>query len=189
MKKIRIYTKNQAFNSAYIESLKKGKSAIDGFDRPKKYHHDPKKLERFTSYVAYFHWSNELYASSLLLVASLRNIYDKIEVAGSSWYVSKNSLNYILDEYNQVKLSLNDLYDDISEFQNCMLATDISEKQAQIEALSDQMRLLGTLENKIVETSSRKLYEISSSRVTVANISIALVALFVSVMSIFYARN
>lgn len=184
MRNNRIYTKHQAFNSAYTEILNGDKNPNDGFTRPKKYHHAPEKLKSFTSYVGYFQWSNELYASSLKLVSLLRKIYDRAEVAKSSWYESKDNLNSIFDDYNQLKLSLNDLYDDISEFQNCMLATDISEKQAQIEALSDQMRLLGTLENKIVETSSRKLYEISSSRVTVANLSIALVALFVSILSV-----
>ncbi len=184
MKKNQIYTKRQAFNTAHKEILKRDENSDDGFIRPQKYHHAPNKLKDFTSYIGYFHWSNELYASSLELIALLRRIYDRAEAAKSSWYESKDNLNSILDEYNQLKLGLNDLYDDISEFQNCMLSTDISEKQAQIEALSDQMRLLGTSENKIVETCSRKLYEISSSRVTVANLSIALVALFVSILAV-----
>lgn len=183
-----IYTKHKAFNAAHKETSDKNKKSSDGFERPKKYHHAPEKLSDFTSYVGYFHWSNELYASSLELTAILRGIYDNAEAATSSWRESKNNLNRILHDYNQLKLSLNDLYDDISEFQNCMLATDISEKQAQIEALSDQVRLLGTLETKIVETCNRKLYEISSSRVNVANLSIALVALFVSVITVLSFR-
>ena len=187
MKKGQIYSKHEAFNAAHKEVVDENKKSDDGFVRPKKYHHAPKKLQAFTNYVGYFHWSNELYASSLKLVSLLRKIYDRAEVAQSSWYESKDNLNNILDDYNQLKLSLNDLYDDISEFQNCMLSTDISEKQAQIEALSDQMRLLETLENKIVGTCSRKLYEISSSRVTVANISITLTALFISVLSVLWS--
>lgn len=183
------YTKHKAFNLAYTEILNGDKNPNDGFVRPKKYHHAPEKLSDFTSYIGYFYWSNELYTASSELIILLRNIYDRAEAATSSWHNSKNNLNRVLEDYNQLKLSLNDLYDDISEFQNCMLATDISEKQAQIEALSDQVRLLGTLENKIVETCNRKLYEISSSRVTVANLTIALVALFVSILSVLYSSR
>lgn len=185
MKKNRIYTKYQAFDVAHKVIKENSKSSEDGFDRPKKYHHAPEKLKDFSSYIGYFHWSNELYAASTTLIGLLRGIYDRAEEAKSAWYDSKNNLNNILDEYDQLKSSLNDLYDDISEFQNCILATDIHEKQAQIEALSDQVRYLGTLENKIIETCNRKLYEISSSRITYANLSIALVALFVSVLSVF----
>ncbi|MEX0616633.1 MAG: hypothetical protein WD231_02335 [Candidatus Woykebacteria bacterium] len=186
MRKNQIYIKHQAFNTAHKEVVDGNKKSSDGFVRPKKYHHAPEKLNDFASYVGYFHWSNELYASSVELIALLRRIYDRAEAATSSWNDSKKNLNSILKDYNQLKLSLNDLYDDISEFQNCMLATDISEKQAQIEALSDQVRLLGTLENKIVETCNRKLYEISASRITVTNLSIALMALIVSILSVLF---
>ena len=187
MKISHIYTKHQAFNIARKEILKK-KRSDSGFIRPAKYHHDPKKLKDFSSYIGYFHWSNELYSSSSELIIQLRKIYDKAEVAPSSWLTIKNHLKKILEDYDQFKSSLNNLYDDISEFQNCMLATDISEKQAQIEALSDQVRLLGTLENKIIETCNRKLYEISASRVTAANLLIALTALFISILSVLYFR-
>lgn len=183
MKNRRTYIKHQAFNSA-LKILKDDKNSTDGFERPRKYHHAPNKLKSFKSYVGYFHWSNELYEASLGLSSSLREIYDRAEIAESAWHENKSGLNIILGDYRKLQPSLNNLYDDIAEFQNCMLATDVSEKQAQIEALSDQMRLLGTLENKIVETTNRKLYEISSSRVTVANLSIAAVALFVSILSV-----
>lgn len=183
MRKNQIYIKHQAFDAAHKEILKKNKESEDGFIRPQKYHHAPRKLKDFTSYIGYFHWSDELYAASSELTAMLREIYNRSETAQSIWYTNKNNLTKILIDYKRLKLSLNDLYDDISEFQNCMLATDIQEKQAQIEALSDQVRLLGTLENKIIETCNRKLYEISSSRVTYANLFIALVALFVSILS------
>ena len=186
MKKNPNYIKHQAFETAHNVIKENSKNSDDGFDRPKKYHHAPGKLKDFTSYIGYFHWSNELYAASTKLLGLLRAIYDRVEKAKSAWYDNKNNLNNILDEYDLLKSSLNDLYDDISEFQNCMLATDIHEKQAQIEALSDQVRHLGTLENKIIETCNRKLYEISSSRITYTNLFIALVALFVSILSVFF---
>lgn len=189
MKGKHIYIKHQAFNNAYEEIKKNSKRTDDGFERPRKYHYSPEKLKDFTNYVAYFHWSNELFATSTELIKLLRGIYNRAEDAGSAWYNNKVHLNSILDEYKNLKSSLNDLYDDISEFQNCMLATDISEKQAQIEALSDQVKHLATLETKIIETSNRKLYEISSSRVTYTNLFIALVALFVSTLSVFYSGS
>lgn len=181
-----VYKKHQAFNAAYEEIIKGNKNSENGFIRPQKYHHNPKKLNDFKSYIGYFHWCDELYSASSMLIILLRKIYDRAEVAPSAWFTNKNKLNETIKDYNKIKLSMNDLYDDIAEFQNCMLATDVSEKQAQINALSDQVRLLGTLENKIIETSNRKLYEISASRVTVANILIASAALLVSILSILW---
>lgn len=184
-----IYTKHHAFNTTYKELRNKSNEFEDGFIRPKKYHHAPHKLKYFKSYIGYFHWANELYIASTVLITSLRKIYDRSEASQSVWYTNKNKLTEILADYKQLKLSLNSIYDDISEFQNCLLATDISEKQAQIEALSDQVKLLGTLETKITETTNRKLYEISASRVTAANILISVAALFVSLLSVIYCRG
>lgn len=186
MKRKYLYTKHQAFNNAHKLIKDNSKSSESGFERPQKYHHSPEKLKDFASYITYSHWSNELFAASTELIKLLRETYDRAEEASSDWYSNKNNLNSLLDEYRGFRSSLSNLYDDISEFQNCMLATDISEKQAEIGALSDQVKHLITLENKIIETCGRKLYEISSSRVTYANLFIALVALFVSILSIFY---
>jgi len=185
MKNIPIYIRRQAFNNAHEEHEKSSGKPSGGFDRPKKYHHAPEKLKDFTSYVDYSHWSNELYSASIKLIGLLRKIYDRAKETKSAWYNNKSDLDDILDEYDQLKPSLNDLYDDISEFQICMLATDISEKQAEIEALSDQVRQLGTLENKIIETCNRKLYEIGSSRTTLAVLTVSIISLFISLKNEF----
>jgi len=184
MKKNRVYIKHQAFDTAHEELKKNPEADAASFVAPQKYHHAPDKLDVFTNYKPYFIWSNELYASSVQLINLLRKIYDRSEKATSHWYESKKKLKGILEEFSQLKSDLEDLYDDISEFQNCMLATGIHEKQAQIQALSDQVQYLSTLENKIIETCNRKLYEISSSRITYANLFIALTALLVAVLSL-----
>lgn len=188
MKKDRIYIKHQAFNTIYKELKENPEVGAADFDVPKKYHHAPAKLDIFTSYTGYIRWSNELYAASTRLISKLRNIYSESKKENSSWYNSRNSLNNILRELDKLKTDLEDLYDDIFEFQNCMLATGINEKHAEIEALSDQVRYLVSLENKIVETCNRKLYEISSSRMTIANVIIALSALLISVVSLYRSR-
>src|SRR5216110_1942458 len=184
MKKNRVYIKHQAFDTAHEELKKNPEADAASFAAPPKYHHAPDKLDIFTNYIPYFIWSNELYAPSVQLINLLRKIYDKSEKATSHWYERKKKLKGILEEFDQLKLDLEDLYDDISEFQNCMLATGIHEKQAQIQALSDQIQYLPTLENKITETCNRKLNEISSSRITYANLVIAFVALVVAVVSL-----
>lgn len=188
MKNKQIYIKHQASDTAYNEVVKRNKQNDNGFIRPKKYHHNPAKLKKFTSYVGYLHWSGELFSASAKISLLLRRIYDNAKRAKSSWHENKNELNSILNEYESLKPSLNDLYDDIVEFQNCMLATDISEKQAEIETLSDRVKHLATLEIQIIEICNRKLYEISASRVTITNTLIAIAALFVSLLSVVYFR-
>ncbi len=71
------YIKHQAFNVAHNEVIKEDKKSDDGFVRPQRYHHAPEKLKVFTSYVGYFHWSNELYSASSELIVLLRKIYDR----------------------------------------------------------------------------------------------------------------
>jgi hypothetical protein len=184
MKKNRAYIKHQAFDTAHEELKKNPEADAASFVAPKQYHHAPDKLDSFKDYRSYFIWSNELYASSVQLMNVLRKIYDRSEKTPSHWYESKKKLKGILEEFDRLDSDLEDLYDDISEFQNCILATGIFEKQAQIQALSDQVQSLSTLENKITETCNRKLYEISSSRSTYANLFIALTALLVAVLSL-----
>lgn len=179
------YAKHQAFNAVYKELTNEPNTGGADFDVPKKYHHAPKKLAVFSNYRGYIRWANELYDASSKLVIELKHIYNKSRKESSSWYNSKNSLNNILKELDKLESSLEDLYDDILEFQRCMLATGISEKQAEIEALSDHLRHLGSLETKIIETCNRKLYEITSSQMTLASIIVALSALFVSIVSLY----
>lgn len=181
-RKNRIYTKHQAFNTVYKELKKNPEAGAADFDTPKKYHHAPDKLSLFTSYVGYIRWSNELYAASTQLMSVLRNTYDRSIKENSVWHSNKKNLNGVLGKLDALKRDLEDLYDDIFEFQNCMLATGINEKHAEMEALSDQIQYLVSLENKIVETCNRKLYEISSSRITYANLIVAAAALIVAVL-------
>lgn len=177
-----IYKKHNAFNKVYEEIKANPQTGAADFDTPKKYHHAPDKLNLFTSYIGYVRWSNELYAASTQIMSILRGIYDKSIKEDSAWHSNKKSLNDILGELDGLKKDLEDLYDDIFEFQNCMLATGINEKHAEMEALSDQMRHLVSLEDKIVETCNRKLYEISSSRITYGNLVVAAAALIVAVL-------
>ena len=185
MKKTGLYTKHQAFDIVYKQIKKHPKAMTDGFDSPKKYHHAPDKLEVFTNFKAYVCWANELHAFSTQLISLLRDLYNKSKTSTSSWNANKKHLNNILNEYDELKSDLENLYDDIFEFQNCMLATSINQKHAEIEALSDQTRYLTALENNIVDTCNRKLYEISSSRFTFANMFIAIVALLISLFSLY----
>lgn len=177
----RVYLKHHAFNMVYQELKKNSKPNAADFNAPKKYHHAPEKLNLFNNYVGYIKWSNELYAASTQLISILRAIYDQSINENPHWYSNKKNLTDILGKFNARKNDLEDLYDDIFEFQKCMLATSINEKQAEIEALSDQIQHLESLENKIVETCNRKLNEISSSRVTYANLFIAIAALIVAI--------
>ena len=96
MKKNRIYTKHQAFDTAHRLIKENSKNPEDGFNRPKKYHHAPRKLKDFTSYIGYFHWSNELYKFSTKLISLMREVYDRAEVAKSNWHDNKKNVNNIL---------------------------------------------------------------------------------------------
>lgn len=181
-----MYKKHDAFNSAYNE-INVNLTNQDGFDAPKQYHHDPSKLDMFKHFRAYLIWAGKLYNSSHKLINKLINIYEQSSRASSSYKTlnAERKLNLILRELDQLSPQLNDIREDIIEFQKCILATNISEKEAEIEALTDQLNQLSSLENRIIETCNRKLYEISSSRMSFYSLSIALIALVVSMISLF----
>lgn len=178
--KYRVYLKNEAFNKVYEELQKNPNADAANFDSPKRYHPEPEKLNLFKSYIGYARWSNELYAASVKLLDILREIYNRSKKEKASWYSNKKGLNKILEEVDLIKIDLDCLYNDIYIFQKCMLATGIDQKGDEIEALSDQIRNLTGTENLIFEICNRKIYEISSTRMTLANFLVALAAIILA---------
>lgn len=187
MSQRRIYNKHQAFNVVYKEIKDNSGTRVDGFDAPKRYHHDPSKLEVFKDFSHYIRWANELYGFTNKLFLQLRTIYGKSTRATSSYYVlnSERRLKNVLKELDNFQVDILYLREDIHEFQMCMLATHISEKLTEIEALSEQLRQLSFMEDRIIETCNRKLFEISSSRMSFYSLSVSFVALIVSFIAIF----
>lgn len=189
MKKDRVYTKHQAFDTTYEIIKSKPQIDLSGYEAAAQYHHDPDKLKQaeFKHYSAYFKWSIELYNASSRLSSKLRVIYDLSTHASSSFYLlnTEKRVNDIFVQLNQYQLDLGELREDIREFQMCILATDIAEKQTQIQILSDQLIYLSSLEDSIVNICNRKLYEISSSRMSFYSLFISSMALFVALISIY----
>lgn len=187
LKQRRIYNKYQAFNIAYKEIKDNSGTRADGFDAPKQYHHNPSKLAVFKDFSHYIKWANELFGSTNTLLIQLRAIYDKSARATSSYYILNSETSYknILKELDDFQVDMQYLREDIHEFQMCMLATHISEKLTEIEALSDQLRQLLFMEDRIIETCNRKLFEISSSRMSFYSLLVASVAVIVSFIAIF----
>lgn len=187
MKQRRIYSKHQAFNAAYKKIKGNLGTRVDGFDAPKQYHHNPSKLEVFKDFSHYIRWANELYGSANVLISKLRAVYVSLTRATSSYYIldSERRLKDILKEFDDFQVDIQYLREDIHEFQMCMLATHISEKQAEMEALSDQSRQLLFMEDRIVETCNRKLFEISSSRMSFYSLLVSSVAVILSFTAIF----
>lgn len=186
MKQKRIYNKHQAFNVVYKEIKDNSGTRVDGFDAPKLYHHDPSKLDVFKDFSHYIRWANELYSSTHKLFIQLREVCDKSTRATSSYYMlnSERRLKNILKELDDFQVDMQSLREDIHEFQICMLATHISEKLTEIEALSDQLRQLSFMEDRIIETCNRKLFEISSSRMSFYSLLVSSVAVIVSFTAI-----
>lgn len=184
MKKRFDYIKHQAFDIVHKE-LKVNSGRVDGFDAPKKYHHDPTKLDVFKDFTHYVWWGNELHRASSILIDELTANYNKSTRARSSFFTinAERKINDILQEFYIYDLSLQNLREDILEFQICMLSTHISEKNAEIEALSEQLRYLLSLEDRIINTCNRKLYEISSSRMSFYSLIVAGAAIVVSLVS------
>lgn len=181
-----LYTKNQAFDRAYSRIKNQSGIRLDGFDAPKKYHHNPDKLKIFKDFSHYLAWANELYENSSEMSNHLRRIYNNASSASSSFYKfnSEKRLFGVLRELDGIQSALNDLKDDIREFQSCMLATHISEKEAEIEILSDQLRHLSSLEQTIMDICNRKLFEISSVRMSSYSLLVSLAALFLALFSL-----
>jgi len=182
------YKRHQAFEKTYKE-IKDNPHEYEkgGFEQAKKYHYAPEKLSIFIHYRAYFLWANNLYDSSKKTIESLEKIYSNARSAPASFYIlnSEKLFERILESENTLSHQIEYIRDDIREFQACMLATDIQEKQAQIEILSNQLMQIVGLENKIIETCNRKLDQISSGRVAFCSLFVSCIALIISIISLF----
>ncbi len=190
-KQKRIYNEHQAFSTVYKKIKNSSKTRVDGFDAPKQYHHSPSKLKVFRDFSHYIRWATELYSSASDLISELKVIYDKSTSATSSYYIlaSERGVENILEELNNLQVDIQYLREDIHEFQVCMLATHISEKQAEIEPLSDHLRQLSFMEDRIIETCNRKLFEISSRRMSFYSLLVSSIAIVISFTVIFTART
>ena len=190
--KNQIYLKHQAFEKTHKEIQDdSSKTRVDGFDAPKQYHHDPSKLEIFKDFSHYIKWANELYSSGIKIIGKLELIYDESTKATSSYYKlnSERKIEDILKKLGSFQADTGNLREDIREFQICMLATHISEKGVEIEALSDQVRQLSFMEDRIIDTCNRKLFEISSSRMSFYSLLVSTMALGVSFIAILTTRT
>ena len=185
-KENKIYKRHQAFNKVYLEIKIDHKMDMDGFETPKQYHHDPSKLDVFKNFTHYISWANELFASGKELIKHLKIIYDTSSRASSSFYElnSEKYLKDILSDLDDCALDLESFRDDIHEFQLCLLATHISEKGTEIQALSEHLDHLSFMELKIIETCNRKMFEISSSRMAFYSSLISFIAVVLSLFAL-----
>lgn len=154
-----------------------------------KYHHDPVKLEKFNTFYSkgYLRWCDELcYAGNQLIIETLSLVADG-DKTKSSWYVSKRHLDCTMQSYLQLKLSIDDFVKDVFEFQNCMLATGINNKEGYVQVLSDILHYLGNLETRFTNTVNRKILEISNSRIAILSLFLSFCALSTSIISIWFS--
>lgn len=186
-----LYRKYDAFNSVY-EEIRRSKpgARVDGFEAPKKYHHDPERLEVFNDFSHYFAWAGELYRAANKIASHLREIYNELNETSSSFYKlnTQKNLAKIYDKYEKFEQNLEDIYSDIEEFQTSMLATHISEKETEIGVLSDQRRNLLDLENRIIESYNRKLNEVSSSKISFWSLFLSFIAIVLATTSLLKDR-
>lgn len=182
----RLYIKHQAFDSAYEEVKNETSFQDNGYELPKTYHHDPNKLDIFKHYTHYFSWLNKLYASTNDLINELEKIYNDAKNANLSILNFRNkAISNILSDLERISVDLRDLKNDILEFENCILATNIRGNHGYIAVISGQRKYIDSLEARIIETCNRKIYEISSVRVSVVGIIVGLCAVFVATVSLY----
>lgn len=183
------YKKKQAFNKVYKEVVKSPlQDQSEGFVAAKKYYPDPDRLI-FNTFTQYFDWAGELYKVSTEAGSYLEGVYNRVDRASSSYFKfeTERKLFDIIRSLDEIQVDLNNLRNDIKVFQGCMLATHINEKSAEIEILSDELRNLTLLEEKVRETINRKLFEISTMRMSFYTLLISITAIVISLkLDIFF---
>lgn len=122
MKNNIIYEEHQAFNNVYEEIENNSEVNSHNFEAAKLYHHAPDKLNEFQDYKAYLKWLDVLYLAAQKLSKELDRLYNKLINQEWPWYncKSKNEINGIISELNELEPVINNLRNDIREYQSCV---------------------------------------------------------------------
>jgi len=184
----RLYNRHQAFNkiSTYDSKILKGEKEYDPYENALRYHHDSDKMKEIGHkyYVPYAIWFNELFVAGQNLISKYQDINRNANNQKESWFTSKKGLNNILLELANYDNDLIDFRNDVTEYQRCVLATDVYQKIGYADTLSDQLRFIDVIESKAIATVDRKLSNIDNTRMQGIGLIISIGAFITSYLAL-----
>jgi hypothetical protein len=135
-------------------------------------------------YVPYAIWFNELFVAGQNLISKYQDINRNANNQKESWFTSKKGLNNILLELANYDNDLIDFRNDVTEYQRCVLATDVYQKIGYADTLSDQLRFIDVIESKAIATVDRKLSNIDNTRMQGIGLIISIGAFITSYLAL-----
>ncbi|WP_408010773.1 hypothetical protein ACJROX_10845 [Pseudalkalibacillus sp. A8] len=182
------YKQNQAFERAHKVALENpDHNKWDTRERELLFTKNPEKLKDFIHYVPYMVWFQELFSASQLLIKKLQEINNDMENAKTNFmglFGKTKKINSHFDSLHSLTDELNNFRADCSEFQQCILASQIHNNTDYSDILQEQTRYLDLIESKIRQTGDRKLASINNSRMQTIGLILSLTAISISVYSV-----
>lgn len=173
------YKEHGAFERAF-EWVKANPDEYNGYVEATQFHHAPDKLELFKHFSGYLKWFNELYSDGQHVVRQVEKIWSELNQLKTSWYSRTRSIRNILDQLYSHDSDITAFQSDVAEFERCMMATGIHEKEGYTSSLQDLVHRLDALEPRIILTANSQVSSINTTRLT-------LVGLFLSALAVFIA--
>ncbi|MEE6133988.1 hypothetical protein [Priestia sp. GS2] len=182
----KIYNRHQAFNNifSYDTDVLSGKREYNHYEEALRYHPDPLKMKDIENYRAYLIWFNELYGIGQVLINTYQDINKKANKEKANIFTGKKGLNLTLQDLARYNYDLVDFRSDATEYQRCLLATDIYEKHSYSAAISEQLYFLDNVESKAIATIERKLTGIDNARMQLIGVTISLGAFVTSYLAL-----
>ncbi|WP_281998921.1 hypothetical protein [Priestia flexa] len=183
-----LYRRHQAFDkiTTYDSEILKGEKEYDPYENALQYHHDSDKMKEIGHkyYVPYAIWFNELFVVGQNFIAKYQDINRDANSQKESWFIRKTELKNILLELANYDSDLIDFRNDVTEYQRCVLASDVHQKIGYAETLSDQLRFIDAIESKIIATVDRKLSNIDNTRMQGIGLVISVAAFITSYLAL-----
>ncbi|MCY0900470.1 MAG: hypothetical protein OWU33_16370 [Firmicutes bacterium] len=173
------YKEHDAFERT-LEWVKANPPEYQGFIEASKVHHAPDKLELFKDFSGYVKWFNGLYSDGQHVVKQVEKIWGELHHLKISWYSRTRHIRNLLDQLYCHDLDITAFRSDVAEFQRCMMASGIHEKEGYANTLQNLVHRLDSLESRIILTANSQVSSINTTRLT-------LVGLFLSALAVFIA--
>jgi hypothetical protein len=173
------YKEHGAFERAF-ESVKVVPNEYSGYVEATQFHHAPDKLELFKHFTGYLRWFNELYSDGQHVVRQIEEIWSELNQLKTSWYSRTRSIRNLLNQLYRHDSDITAFRSDVAEFQICMMATGIHEKEGYTSSLQDLVRRLDALESRIILTANSQVSSINTTRLTIVGLFLSALAVFIA---------
>ncbi|MEA1961825.1 MAG: hypothetical protein U9N81_11265, partial [Bacillota bacterium] len=94
-------------------------------------------------------------------------------------------LSPYIQKEKELQVDLHDYRVDVAEYQSCLLAAEMNHQDSYVEVLSDLIRHLDLIENRIITNINAKISELNTNRLTLFALMLSLSAVIMTAILVY----